>query len=270
MHHDASPRPLRVLSMGWGTQTWALAAMAALGAVEPIDLMVFADAGHERVETYRFREQQLRWLRRRGVRETRVEPDRPHYVYYGDSTRVIIPAFSKHPVTGRKGQLHRHCTPAWKSAPVRKQLHRELAQRGRPLEPECVELWLGISADEARRAVPADVRYIRHRYPLIEQGFTRHDSFRWLRQHGLPLAPRSSCYFCPLQDYESWRRMKREGGPDWQRAVHVDAELREARIENGAQLFLHPELKPLPEAVRIPEDVGHHALSLLETEEVST
>ena len=36
---------IRILSMGWGVQTWALAAMVALGDLPPVDYVVHADTG---------------------------------------------------------------------------------------------------------------------------------------------------------------------------------------------------------------------------------
>ena len=35
------------LSLGWGVQSWTIAAMAALGELPPIDLAIHADTGHE-------------------------------------------------------------------------------------------------------------------------------------------------------------------------------------------------------------------------------
>ena len=35
------------LSLGWGVQSWTIAAMAALEELPPIDLAIHADTGHE-------------------------------------------------------------------------------------------------------------------------------------------------------------------------------------------------------------------------------
>ena len=43
---------LTYLSLGWGVQSFTLAAMAALGELPPIDLAIHADTGHEAQGTY--------------------------------------------------------------------------------------------------------------------------------------------------------------------------------------------------------------------------
>lgn len=43
---------MRIISLGWGCQSFALCCMSALGVLPPVDAAVFADTGHERAETY--------------------------------------------------------------------------------------------------------------------------------------------------------------------------------------------------------------------------
>lgn len=46
------------------------------------------------------------------------------------------------------------------------------------------------------RSVQTDARY-HYRYPLIEWGWTRADCERRIAAAGLPVPPKSSCFFCP-------------------------------------------------------------------------
>ena len=46
-------KPLRVISLGWGVQSWTLAAMVALRELPMVDYAIHADTGHERDGTYR-------------------------------------------------------------------------------------------------------------------------------------------------------------------------------------------------------------------------
>ena len=64
-------KPLRVLSLGWGVQSWTLAAMAALGEIEPIDFAIHSDTRHEASGTYAHAEKL-----RRGVRSLELNSDR--------------------------------------------------------------------------------------------------------------------------------------------------------------------------------------------------
>ena len=59
---------LTVLSLGWGVQSWTLAAMAALGELPGLDVAIHADTTHERQATYAFAAQWTPWLAARGVK----------------------------------------------------------------------------------------------------------------------------------------------------------------------------------------------------------
>ena len=128
------------------------------------------------------------------------------------------------------------------------------------LEPGSVESWQGISLDEFERMRTSDVAYITNVYPLVEKRITRADCVTWLQQHGLDVPPKSSCTFCPYHSLGEWKRLKREGGPDWQEATAVDIAIRDKRTKHS--LFVHPARKPLPEAIRIPEDEGAAQLDM--------
>lgn len=65
-----------------------------------------------------------------------------------------------------------------------------------------------------------------------------------------------------IHNLEAWRRLKRDGGPDWNRAVAVDDAIRHKRPKHD--LFIHPYRLPLAEAVRIPEDEGARQTSFSE------
>ena len=60
--------PLRVLSLGWGVQSWTLAAMIALKELPLVDYAVHADTTHEHEGTYAHAAKWTPWLEERGVR----------------------------------------------------------------------------------------------------------------------------------------------------------------------------------------------------------
>jgi len=47
---------MRIISLGWGVQSFALAAMVAKGVLPKVDAAVHADTVHERRETYELAE----------------------------------------------------------------------------------------------------------------------------------------------------------------------------------------------------------------------
>jgi hypothetical protein len=244
---------LIALSMGWGCQSFTLAAMSALGELPRVDVAIHSDTTHERAATYAFAAQWMPWLEERGVKVATVAN-----IMRGGTDVVIsgnetpIPAHTLK--NGNEGRIRRQCTNAWKIQPIRRYLQEH--RGGQP-----VELWLGISTDEFHRAKDADVGYITHRFPLLELGMSRADCLTWLAAHDLPSPGKSSCTFCPFLNKRAWQEMKREGGADWQHAVEVDAAIRDIRLPG--QLFLHSKLKALNEAVVIPEDSGYSQLAML-------
>ena len=251
---------LRILSLGWGVQSWTLAAMMALGEMEPVDFAVFADTGWEHSATYAHATKWTPWLEQRGVKVRVVKGKRTDVVREDWSAATMIPAFSADRVTGAPGQIRRQCTHDWKIMPVRAFIRGVLKERGLAAAPGRVELLMGISLDEWHRMRSSDVRYIGNRYPLVDRRITRADCVRWLGIHGLEVPAKSSCVFCPYQARQAWRDMKRQDGSDWAVAVQIDTDIRERRAKH--LLYVHPARVPLAQAVRIPEDEGAHQLEM--------
>lgn len=137
---------------------------------------------------------------------------------------------------------------------MRRYIAAELERRKLSKTPGVVEQWLGITLDEIQRAKDSDVKYITHRFPLLEKKMNRGDCMTWLKQHGLPSPGKSACVFCPYQNRRRWEAMKRKGGSDWEIALQVDEAIRDKRPPYP--LYVHPDRKPLAEAVVIPEDFG--------------
>lgn len=243
------PVTYTALSLGWGVQSFTLAAMVALGKLPPVDVAIHADTTHERSATYEFAERWTPWMEERGVKVVTVlAPEKD--IELGTGKVVDIPAFTVG--NGINGQIRRLCTSDWKISPIRRyfQTHRT----GRR-----VELLLGISTDEALRMKDSDVKYITHRWPLIEQRMSRKDCVAWLQANGLEVPPKSSCVFCPYHNSAYWREMWKENGDDWRKAVEVDNQIRKARP--SYDLYVHPARKPLDQ-VDLRNDVDRWQLSL--------
>lgn len=240
----------KVISLGWGVQSFTLAAMSALGELELVDAVIHADTTHESKLTYEFAARWTPWLEELGARVITVVNNASEL---GQNATIDIPAFTRSPSSD--GQIRRQCTQDWKIAFMRRwiQAHRN----GAP-----VEQWLGISLDEFQRMKPSDVKYITTRWPLIEKRMTRQDCIVWLDKHGLEVPPKSACTFCPFHSTAEWRRIK-STPEDWAEAVAVDKAIRKARPPYD--LFVHPSRKPLEEVdLRTAEEKGQ--LSLWENE----
>ena len=233
---------MKTLNLGWGIQSFTLAAMVALGELEPIDAAVHADTTHERESTYRFAAKWTPWLEARGVRVVTVIAQNANPLRNGYGWPEI-PAFA---TSEKGGQIQRQCTGSWKIAPIKRWLQEN--RNG-----ETVEQWLGISLDEAERMRPSDVKYITARWPLIEKRMSRDACVAWLARHDLDVPEKSACVFCPYHNNGAWFQMKREGGADWQKAVAVDEAIRKSRPP--LDLFIHRSRIPLVD-IRSPQDDG--------------
>ena len=255
--------PLKILSLGWGVQSWTLAAMAALGEIPMPDYAVHADTTHEMAGTYAHAEKWTPWLEEHGfpvVTVKAAEKSLATVEWEKYPEGLGIPAYSIELKTGSEGQIRRECTADWKIMPLRR-FARSIIDK---TSPECVEMWMGISLDEWQRMRTADVKYIKNVYPLVDRRRSRAYCVAWLEEHGLDIPPKSACTFCPYHNKDYWKRMKQAGGADWDEAVTVDEVIRDKGKGNGKdfQLFIHSSGLPLEEAVRIPEDYGAHQIAM--------
>lgn len=253
---------LRVLSLGWGVQSFTLAAMSALGELPKLDLLIHADTSWEREATYRFAEKYTPWLEQHGltvISASSLSARKPEK----NSTSINIPAY----FYGKRGpgQLRRQCTSRWKIDVVKQIVRQELDLLGLKKSPGIVEQWLGISWDEAHRAKGSFVSYIETRHPFLEAAtrMTRANCIKWLADHDLEIPVKSSCTHCVYHSQANWEALKRENGPDWAQALYFDGLIRNASTKIERTLYIHPSRKPLAEAVFLPEEIGYTQSDLI-------
>ena len=87
---------LKFLSLGWGVQSFTIAAMIALEELAPVDLAIHADTTHEAEGTYRHAEKYTPWLESRGLKVVTVTAKRAELVREDWGTgSVMVPAFSR-------------------------------------------------------------------------------------------------------------------------------------------------------------------------------
>lgn len=237
--------PFRVISLGAGVQSTAMALMAAHGEITPMpDAAIFADTGDEPPEVY----DHLQWLM-----SPNVLPFRVHVITAGKLSEAFqagndearIPCF-----VGHGGLSKRQCTRNFKIRPIRRKVRELLGIGPRGyVKAASVEQWIGISTDEAIRMKPSGVQFINNRHPLIEKFKSRRDCIDWLGKNGYPTPPKSACEFCGFQGNVGWRR-QRSRPESWARVTALDEWLRlPEQIERfHGKLYLHASCVPLAEA----------------------
>lgn len=126
---------------------------------------------------------------------------------------------------------------------------------------------IGISLDEIhrvnnRRAMPYELPV----YPLLDQDppLRRQDCERIISEAGLPVPPKSSCWFCPFHTPRHWAEMRRDEPELFERASHLEDTLNRRRDQLGRDhVYLTRFNLPLARAIPVAGpmlpifDLGH-------------
>jgi hypothetical protein len=235
---------IRALSYGGGVQSTALLVLAARGEID-YPLAIFANVGDdsEHPDTLRYvREVAVPFGAAHGIEVYEAGGSSLLQSLYRRQRSVHIPVrMEGSGAPGRRG-----CTGDFKIARVR----AELVARGATRQEPAV-LAMGISLDEYHRmrSHSGDDRY-RLSYPLVDRRLDRAACENAIRSAGLPVPPKSSCWFCPFKGREDWRRLKRETPDLFAGAVALERTLsaRTQALGRGA-CYLSSALRPLDQAV---------------------
>lgn len=138
---------------------------------------------------------------------------------------------------------NRTCTAEFKITVVAKELKRRGATKERP-----ATLALGISLDEFHRMTEARIPHERHAYPLVDLRMDRAACVALIERSGLPVPPKSACWFCPYKRKAEWRRMRRDEPNLFWKAVELEQRMNERRAALGKDvIWLTDALRPLDE-----------------------
>ena len=186
---------LTVLSLGGGVQSSVMALMAGERAFDRTpDCAILADSLWEPPIVY----EHIDWLRDRlsfplhvvDNGRSRREDVKAVINRSGSRSYVDIPVFLK----GRDGEAdgigRRQCTTNYMVMPIRRKICTLLGLRKGQRVPSAttVELWLGISTDEAVRMKDSRNHWMANRYPLIGAGMSRRDCIdSWSSRYDRPL-----------------------------------------------------------------------------------
>ncbi|GAA0904051.1 phosphoadenosine phosphosulfate reductase [Virgisporangium aurantiacum] len=227
---------LQVVSYGGGVQSTALLVLAAHGRID-FRVFLFANVGADSedpatlayLETYakpyaaehKIELHELRRVRRDGSTET----------LYG---RLTKPGSRSLPIPVRMSNGApgtRSCTADFKIKVIGRWLKTHGASSAAP-----ATVGIGISLDEIervnnRRAMP----YERPVYPLLDHQppLRRIDCQRIISAAGLPIPPKSACWFCPMRRSATWSTMRRDRPALFARACDLETQLNERRATLG-------------------------------------
>lgn len=245
---------MRTFSFGGGVQSVAVMVLAAQQRVQ-YDHFLFANVGDdsENPDTLRYLEEYARPyaddhdidLIEIAKKLRNGETDTIYKQVMGNNRRLVIPVRLSNGAPGR-----RVCTSDFKIEVIAKWLKQHGATAEQPAASG-----LGISTDERHRAKPdSRIAWQVLEYPLIDLNLSRLDCMKLIEEAGLPIPPKSACWFCPYKRKTEWQEMRRTQPELFDKAVALEHHLNDKRDAKGRDIVhLHPSLYPLEQVVGIQQ-----------------
>jgi 3'-phosphoadenosine 5'-phosphosulfate sulfotransferase (PAPS reductase)/FAD synthetase len=249
-----------VLSLGCGTQSSAMYVMAAKGDLS-IDVAIFADTQNEPTEVYRY----FNILKEKySDKVPIIKASKGNLAETTLNNLTLGKRFPFPPLwmrkINRKGEevvvllKQRQCTVEYKIKVVRAAAREYFGGNQRGVPKYNLNMLLGITTDEFMRMKDSPLKYITHKYPLIDRHMTRDDCIDYLNDAGLPPPPKSACYQCGFKSSKLWRHLRDTDPERFKMAVEFDSSLRKTdhpMIKSlQGPVFLHHIGLPLTEAVQ--------------------
>ena len=250
------PPTLRVLSLGAGVQSTVLALMAEQGYLgfEKPDFAIFADTGWEPQAVY----ENVAWLKTQlsypilevsggNIKESVLSGTNPEGRPFIDMPLYLLDE------NGKKSVATRQCTRVYKIDPINAALKEKLGiEKGKRADADInVEMWLGITTDEAQRQKTSKKEWVTNTYPLVEKSLSRAQLVDWFsRNYPGRNLPKSACIGCPYHTDAMWAEIKTNQPKEFQEAVYVDWALRNVPQTKGTLKgigYLHKSTTPLSE-----------------------
>jgi len=239
---------LRILSLGAGVQSSALALMIEKKEIPMVDCAIFSDTQSEPKKVMDY----LEYLK--------TQVSYPIYIVTkGNLRKDLLTLASGKKINNvgvpfwtlseslSKGMARRTCTVEYKIKPLVKKMRELLGyKKGQKVQKgTIVDQLFGISLDEIYRVKPSHYHYIKHQYPLIDLRYKRHDCINWLKKNNFELPTRSACTFCPFHSNHEWKEIKKNN-KEWQEVIELDEKIRRIpSLRDNA--YLHKDRKPIKE-----------------------
>lgn len=249
---------MRIFSYGGGVQSNAVMVLQAQGKIQPYDVFVFANVGHdsENPATLKYIGEHAKpYMKRHGIEFVEVQKTMADGSRETVKGRIMNTPRSVVIPMRRKGRApyNRACSIDFKLGVVIKWIKAQT--------DECV-VGIGMSTDEFTRArstnwteydidgeTPLGFRR-KFEYPLIDKSINRFMCERIIHAAMLPIPPRSACYFCPATGRNEWIEMRRNNPALFYKAVEIENHINKKRGEpDHDRLYIHRDMRPLEDAV---------------------
>jgi hypothetical protein len=243
---------VNVISYGGGVQSTAMIVLATQGQIDA-DVGLFSNVGddseHPATLAY-VRDVMIPWAAERGhpvheLRRTKRNGETPTLWQHlmAPSRSIDIPVRMANGAPG-----NRNCTQTYKLDVVRRWL--------RDHDALPAVLHIGISVDEIERAGRGrNDPGIERSYPLLGLGLSRNDCRQVIADAGLPVPPKSSCFFCPFHRPATWAEMRRDEPELFAKSQELEDTLNERRDALGKDhVYLTRFGRRLSDAIGVAQD----------------
>ncbi len=244
-------KSLNILSFGGGVQSTACLALAAQGDLG-IKTFLFANVGddseHPATLAY-VHDVAMPYAKAHGLEIIEVQKrkrDGNLDTLYGEVTKPsqkgeIIPVH-----LGNNGPGIRACTSNFKIRVIAQWLKRHGATATNPAQVN-----MGISMDEFQRMRnDSGIAWETLAYPLIERRLHRQDCINIISRAGLPVPPKSACWFCPYHRIRQWQDMAETQPVLFEKSVKLEQMMTARRALRGKDaVYLTSAGKPLDQII---------------------
>lgn len=210
-----------IIPFGGGVNSTAM----VLGALEreiEIDLILFADTGGEKPETYQWIEDFSQWLK---IFTGKLEIKRTQAVNREGKPITLEDYSLKAKQLPSLAYGFKSCSQKHKVAPCDKYIrkHIKCEEGTKPVR------FVGYDLDEEHRFKSAKVEYSTHvcQFPLIEWGLDRQGCIDLIERKGFVPPVKSACFFCPAS---------KKHEIEWLADNHPDLFERACEMEDNAEL----------------------------------
>lgn len=236
---------MNVISYGGGVQSTALLILASQHEIDASHAL-FANVGDkaENPATITYLHQHaIPYGQEHGIEvvELTNKVDLYDHVLSPDNRSIVIPLRMN-----GGGFGNRKCTSQWKIGKVNSWLRKHGATADNP-----ATVHIGISLDEwqrvnNRKPTPNQTTS----YPLIDMRIDRVQCENIIRSAGLPVPPKSSCWFCPFTNPRHWAERRRDNPEMFEAAVAFEdaVNVKRARLGRDAGTLAGVPMRRITEA----------------------
>ena len=165
------------------------------------DEIIFADTLDELPSTYTYMDY---FIKKSGLQITKVKSKHGSlydYFFKGKS---------------QSSKFHHWCSDKFKIQPIRKYLREKYGKK------ETFEMNIFIDYSEFHRMRESDRKYIKNKYPLVEQKLNRDQLKEIIKSKGYLLPEKSGCYHCCFTTKKGWIKLRNKEPELWQKTKDLE------------------------------------------------